>query len=147
MAAMVDPDEAVTIGRSILVGVALDQLRLRSRPIVTLLAVVSVAGLIAAVLFDDVLRVVAIAVLVLSLSALVVVIVARFLAGRVLKAIAPPAEVSDHRDAIQDAIDQLALPTGPISGLKFAWGLRDGIDDELANANDVITTLGERLDV
>ena len=59
----------------------------------------------------------------------------------------PPAEVADHRDAIQDAVDQLALPTGPISGLKFAWGLRDGIDDELANAADVITTLRTRLQV
>ena len=144
---MVDRREAVDIGRSILVGVALDQLRLRSRPVVTLLAVVAAAGFVAALVLDDVLRVVAIAVFVLSLLALVVVVIARFVAGRVLKAIAPPAQVADHRDAIQDAIDQLALPTGPISGLKFAWGLRDGIDDELANAGEVITTLRERLDV
>lgn len=144
---MVDAGEAVDIGRSLLVGVAFDQLRLRSRPIVLLCAVIAGAGLLGALFLDDVVRVVAVVVLLGGLMALVVVLVARFLAGRVLKAIAPPAQVADHRDAIQDAVDQLALPTGPISGLKFAWGLRDGIDDELANAADVITTLRERLHV
>ncbi|MEO0494981.1 MAG: hypothetical protein AAF081_16365 [Actinomycetota bacterium] len=144
---MTDRDDVADIGRSILVGVALDQLRLRSRPIVVLLAVLAVGGLIAAVAFDDVLRLFAATIAVLSIVSLLVVLAARFLAGRLLKAIAPPAQVADHRDAIQDAIDQLALPTGPISGLTFAWGLRDGIDDELANANEVITILRERLDV
>lgn len=144
---MVDAGEAVDIGRSLLVGVAFDQLRLRTRPIVMLLAVIAGAGLLGAVFLDDVPRVLAVVVLLGALAALVVVLVARFLAGRVLKAIAPPAQVADHREVIQDAVEQLALPTGPISGLKFAWGLRDGIDDELANAADVITTLRERLDV
>lgn len=139
--------DAMDIGRSVLVGVALDQLHLRSRPIVILLAVIAAAGLLGAVLLDDVLRLVAVVVLLGGLAALAVVLIARFLAGRVLKAIAPPVEIADRRDAIQDAIDRLALPTGPISGLKFAWGLRDGIDDELANAADVISTLRERLDV
>ena len=144
---MVGRREAVDIGRSLLVGVALDQLRLRTRPIVMLLAVTVGAALLGALFLDDVLRVVAVVVLLVGVAALVVVLVARFVAGRVLTAIAPPAEVADHRDAIQDAVDQLALPTGPISGLKFAWGLRDGIDDELANAADVITTLRTRLQV
>ncbi len=144
---MAGAGDAVDIGRSILVGVALDQLRLRSRPVVVVLAVVAAAGLTGAIVFDDGLRIIAAVVLVLGLVALVVVLVARFLAGRVLRAIAPPTQVADHREAIQDAIDQLALPTGPISGLKFAWGLRDGIDDELANAGEVITMLKERLDV
>ncbi|MEM8705463.1 MAG: hypothetical protein AAGE98_03340 [Actinomycetota bacterium] len=144
---MVDHHEAVDIGRSILVGVALDQLRLRTRPVVIVLGLFAMAGVVAALLLDDVWRLFAVGVLVLSLVSLIFVVVARFLAGRVLKAIAPPAQVAGHREAVQDAIDQLALPTGPISGLQFAWGLRDGIDDELANANDVITTLRERLDV
>ena len=144
---MVDAGEAVDIGRSLLVGVALDQLRLRTRPIVLVLAVVVGAGLLGALLLDDVLRMVSVVVVLTGLAALVVVLLARFVAGRVLRAIAPPAQVADHRDAIQDAIDQLALPTGPISGVKFAWGLRDGIDDELVNAADVITTLRERLHV
>ena len=144
---MVDAGDAVGIGRSILVGVALDQLRVRSRPILVALGLVAVVGLIAAVVFDDVLRVLAVAVMVLAALAFVIALVARFLAGVVLRRIAPPARVVDHRDAVQDAIDQLALPTGPVSGLRFAWGLRDGIDDELANAADVISTLKERLDV
>lgn len=144
---MVDHRDAVGIGRSILVGVALDQLRVRSRPILLGLGAIALVGLIGAVAFDDALRVIAVVVFVFALMVLVVALVARFLAGRVLQAIAPPAQIGDHREAIQDAIDQLALPTGPISGLKFAWGLRDGIDDELANAADVISTLRERLDV
>ena len=144
---MVGAGDAVDIGRSILVGVALDQLRVRSRPILIGLAVVAVLGLVAAVVFDDTLRVLGVVVLVLAAVALIVAVIARFLAGFVLKRIAPPAHIADHRDAVQDAIDQLALPTGPVSGLKFAWGLRDGIDDELANAGDVITTLRERLSV
>jgi hypothetical protein len=142
-----DAQDAVDIGRSILVGVALDQLRLRSRPILVGLGVVAALALIAVVLFDGGLRVLGIAALVLAAGALVVAVVARFLAGVVLQRIAPPTHVAEHRDTIQDAIDQLALPTGPVSGLKFAWGLRDGIDDELANAAEVISTLRERLDV
>jgi hypothetical protein len=142
-----DAQDAVDIGRSILVGVALDQLRLRSRPILVGLGVVAAVALIAVVLFDGGLRVLWIAALVLAAGALVVAVVARFLAGVVLKRIAPPTHVAEHRDTIQDAIDQLVLPTGPVSGLKFAWGLRDGIDDELANAAEVISTLRERLDV
>ena len=144
---MVNGRDAVDIGRSILVGVALDQIRTRSRPVLLGLGLVAVVALLGAILLDDVLRLLAIAVLLLAVGALVVGLVLRFLASRVLKAIAPPTEIADHRDAIQDAIDQLALPTGPISALTFAWGLRDGIDDELANAADVITTLRERLDV
>lgn len=144
---MVDHRDAIDIGRSILVGVALDQLRVRSRPILIGLGVVAVLGLVVAVLFDGGLRVFGMIVFALAAFALVVAVVARFVAGFVLKRIAPPTEIADHREAVQDAVDQLALPTGPVSGLKFAWGLRDGIDDELANAGDVITTLRERLNV
>ena len=144
---MVDTGDAIGIGRSILVGVALDQLRVRSRPILIVLAVVAGLGLLGTIAFDDGLRVLAVLVFVLALIVLAVALVARFLAGAVLKRIAPPAQVADHREVVQDAVDRLALPTGPISGLKFAWGLRDGIDDELANAADVIATLRERLDV
>ena len=145
--AMVDHREAVDIGRSILVGVALDQLRVRSRPIFVGIGVVAVLGLIGAVLLDDVLRVVCVVIVIAAVAALIVGLVLRAAAGWLLRRVAPPAQVADHRDAIQDAIDQLALPTGPVSGLKFAWGLRDGIDDELANAAEVISTLRERLDV
>ncbi|MEM9465493.1 MAG: hypothetical protein AAGA90_08955 [Actinomycetota bacterium] len=138
---------AVDIGRSILVGVALDQLRVRSRPILIGLVIVGVLGLVGVAVFDDAVRVMCVLVVVLAVAAFVIAVVLRALAGWILRRIAPPARVADHRDAVQDAIDRLALPTGPVSGLKFAWGLRDGIDDELANAADVISTLKERLDV
>ncbi len=144
---MVSGRDAVDIGRSILVGVALDQIRTRSRPILAALGSIAVVALLAAMVLDGALRLVAVAVLVLAAGALVIGLVLRLLATRILRAIAPPTEVADHREAIEDAVDQLALPTGPVSGLRFAWGLRDGIDDELANAADVITTLKERLDV
>ena len=111
---MVDTGDAIGIGRSILVGVALDQLRVRSRPILIVLAVVAGLGLLGTIAFDDGLRVLAVLVFVLALIVLAVALVARFLAGAVLKRIAPPAQVADHREVVQDAVDRLALPTGPI---------------------------------
>lgn len=144
---MVDAGDAVNVGRSLLVGIALDQLRLRSRPLVFGLGLLAVVAFVAAIAFDGALRAISVAAFLLLAFSLVVALLARFVAGRILRRIAPPTEMKDHREAIDDAIDQLALPTGPISGLRFAWGLRDGIDDELANADDVITTLRERLNV
>ncbi|MEM9201796.1 MAG: hypothetical protein AAGC53_09050, partial [Actinomycetota bacterium] len=142
-----DPKDAVDIGRSILVGVALDQLRMRSRPILIGLAAAALVGVVGVFVTDGVVQVMLGLVVAVALVAAVIVLGLRFLAGRILRAIAPPTEIADHREAIQDAIEQLALPTGPVSGLRFAWGLRDGIDAELENATDVITTLRERLDV
>ena len=135
---MVDAGEAVDIGRSLLVGVALDQLRLRSRPIVLLCAVIAGAGLLGALFLDDVLRVVAVVVLLGGLVALVVVLIARFLAGRVLTAIAPPAQVADHRDAIQDAIDHvevLVIPSSEADQAELATKIERGTRK----------TLGERM--
>lgn len=120
---------------------------MRSRPILIGLAAAALVGVVGVFVTDGVVQVMLGLVVAVALVAAVIVLGLRFLAGRILRAIAPPTEIADHREAIQDAIEQLALPTGPVSGLRFAWGLRDGIDAELDNATDVITTLRERLDV
>ncbi len=144
---MATAEDAAQVGRNLLVGVVLDQLRTRSRLILALGGLIGVLAAAGAVLTGGAMGVLFLLIVGLVAVGSAVVLALRSVAVRVLRRIAPPVDVAGHREAVQEAVDQLALPTGPISGLRFAWRLRDGIDDELADAAEVIAVLRARLDL
>lgn len=143
---MATAGDAAQVGRSLLVGVVLDQVRTRSRLILALGGLVGILAMVGAVLTGGAMRVLFLLIVGFAVLGCALVLALRSVAVRVLRRIAPPVDVTGHREAVQEAVDQLALPTGPISGLRVAWRLRDGIDDEVANAEEVIAVLRARLD-
>lgn len=55
-------------------------------------------------------------------------------------------DLSDAGEAVDDAVAEPDLPTGPMSVLRLVWRLRRGVDDEVARVRAVGDELRERLD-
>ncbi len=134
------------LARGLVAGVLVETIETRGKTMTRLLGGLSVLAIIIAVVTDGWVRGLVIVVAVfLALGALAVAI-GRRLAAAAVRHVGEPAALADHRAAIDRAIDDAALPTGPIAGLKFAWRLRRGADDETRRLGDVIERLRHDLD-
>ena len=128
-------------------GSLIDQVRAKSRVVLTALGVVGVvaiAGLVAAPTWGKV-------VCALILAAVVVGVLLAFVARRAIVALLDRGidrtDLASHRDAVDRAVAELDIPSGPISMARLAWRLRRGTGDEVDRIKTVALRLQNDLDL
>lgn len=134
------------LARGLVAGVLVETIETRGKTLTRVLGGLSIIAVVIAVLTGGWVRgLVTFAAIVLALAAIAVA-VGRRLAAAAVRHVGEPAALADHRAAIDRAIDDAALPTGPIAGLKFAWRLRRGADEETRRLREVVERLRDDLD-
>lgn len=140
--------DAVALGRSLLAGVLARKITATRRPLVAIGAVTSLVLLVLAVVFDGGWRwlaaVLFVAALVATLATFVVGTMALVLVRRVVST--EQRDLSDAGDAVDRAVEELDLPTGPVSALRLLWRLRKGVGEEVDRVTEIGQELIERLD-
>ena len=139
-----DVDDLVV---GLVAGLILDQIRAKSRAILLAIAVVGVlaiVGIAAAPTWGKVLCALA---LVAAIAAAIFTLVARRAFVAMLDRGIDHSDLADHRAALDRAIEDLAVPSGPASMAKMAWRLRRGTGAEVDRIRDVALRLQRELDL
>ena len=134
-------DLPVDLVKSLVVGFVLDLIRDRSRIIILAGAFVAVVSVVLVVVLDGPVRWLAVLTVLLGIGLIVITWGARRLATAILSRFAPPELAEEQRARVTAAIDEAGIPTGPLSGVRFAWRLRRGVGAEV----DRIREVAERL--
>ena len=92
-------------------------------------------------------RVVCILVLVAALGAALLIVAARRVVVGLLDRGIDTTSLADKRAALDDAIEELDVPAGPISLMRFAWRLRRGVGAEVDRVADLARRLQRDLDL
>ena len=110
--------------------------------------VASVVLLVLAVVLDGGWRwlaaVLCVAAIVATLATFVVGTMALVLVRRVVST--EQRDLSDAGDAVDRAVEELDLPTGPVSALRLLWRLRKGVGEEVDRVTEIGQELIDRLD-
>ena len=140
--------DAVELGRSLFAGVLARKISSTRQPLVIAGAAASVVTLLLVLLLDGGWRWLAVAGFVLAVAATVTIwLVGTFallLVRRVVSA--DQRDLSGAGDAVDQAVDELDLPTGPVSALRLLWRLRRGVGEEVDRVRDIGEELIARLD-
>lgn len=134
-------DLSVDLVKSLVVGFVLDLIRDRTRIVILAGAFVAVVSVVLMVVLDGAGRWLAALTVLVGLGMIVVTWGARRLATAILSRFAPPELAEEQRDRVTAAIDEAGIPTGPLSGLRFAWRLRQGVGAEVDRLRDVANRL------
>ncbi|MDG2026429.1 MAG: hypothetical protein P8J50_04920 [Acidimicrobiales bacterium] len=133
------------LARRLVVGFVLDLIRDRARILTFAGAFVAVVSVVLVAVIDGPVRWLAGLTVLLGLAMIVVSWLARKVATALLSRVAPPELAEDQRDRVTSAIEEAGIPTGPISGAKFAWRLRRGVGTEFDRVMDVAQRLQAEL--
>ena len=139
-----DVDDLVV---GLVAGSVIDQVRGKARAILTALALVGVlaiVGLVAAPTWGKVLC--ALILVVAAVGALFTLAARRAVVALLDRGI-DRTDLASHREAIDRAVDELELPSGPISMARLAWRLRRGTGDELDRIKTIAARLQDELDL
>ncbi len=140
--------DAVELGRSLFAGVLARKISSTRQPLVIAGAATSVVTLLLVLILDGGWRWLAVAGFVLAgLATVTIWLVGTFallLVRRVVSA--DQRDLSGAGDAVDQAVDELDLPTGPVSALRLLWRLRRGVGEEVDRVRDIGEELIARLD-
>lgn len=132
--------------KSLVVGFVLDLIRDRTRIVILAGAFVAVVSVVLVIVLDGPVRWLAVLTVLLGIAMIVITWGARRLATAILSRFAPPELAEDQRDRVTAAIEEAGIPTGPLSGTRFAWRLRRGVGTEVDRVLDVARRLQADLD-
>ena len=140
--------DAVELGRSLFAGVLARKISSTRQPLVIASGAASVVTLVLVLILDGGWRWLAVAAFVLAaLATMTIWLVGTFallLVRRVVSA--DQRDLSGAGDAVDQAVDELDLPTGPVSALRLLWRLRRGVGEEVDRVRDIGEELIARLD-
>ena len=141
-----DPMDPIEIGRAILAGIVVRRVADTRRIVVLAAAVVAVLGLIVVVLAGGWWRALGVIVLLAGVAVVVGAWLLGVVATRLVRRFVSPdtRDLPDVRAAVDEAIEDLDVPTGPVSALRMAWRLRRGVDDEVRRVVGVGEELARR---
>ncbi|GJM37876.1 MAG: hypothetical protein DHS20C19_12430 [Acidimicrobiales bacterium] len=133
--------------KSMVVGFVLELIRDRTRIVMFAGAFIAVASIVLVVALDGPVRWLALLTTLLGVAMIVITWGARRLATAILSRFAPPELAEDQREQVTAAIEEAGIPTGPLSGLRFAWRLRRGVGTEAERVLGVARRLQGELDL
>lgn len=136
----------VDLMKSLVVGFVLDLIRDRTRIVILAGTFVAVVSVVLVVVLDGPVRWLAVLTVFVGIAMVVVTWGARGLATAILSRVAPPELAEDQRDRVTAAIEEAGIPTGPLSGARFAWRLRRGVGTEVDRVREVARRLQADLD-
>lgn len=138
--------DAEDLARGLVAGVLVDTVEGRGRSMSRTAAVIGVLALIAVFVLDGAWRGLMVVIVLLALLAAAVTFLVRKVAVAAIHRIGTPGDFGEHRAAIDQAIDDADLPTGPIATAKFAWRLRKGAGAETDRLLAIVGRLRTELD-
>lgn len=138
--------DAENLARGLVAGVLVDTVEVRGRSMARGALVIAVLGLVAAVLLDGGWRWFFVVAVLGALGAAVLVSIIRRLSVAMIHRIGTPEDFGDHRAAIDRAVDDADLPTGPVAAVRFAWRLRKDAGAETERLTAIVTALRNELD-
>lgn len=139
--------EADDLARGLVAGALVDVVHNRGRSLLLASLGVSIMALILGVIADGAVAVILFVVAIVGLILTLAMAVLRKAAIVAIRHIGEPQSVRQYRAAFSHAIDDAALPTGPIAAAKFAWRLRKGTDAETERLKDVVARLRTELEL
>lgn len=139
--------EADDLARGLVAGALVDVVHNRGRSLLLASLGISIVALVLGVIADGALAVLLFLVAILGLVLTIVMTVLRKAAIVAIRHIGEPQNVRQYRAAFSNAIDEAALPTGPIAAAKFAWRLRKGTDAETERLKDLVARLRAELEL
>ena len=128
-------------------GAIADAVRSRSRTALVVAAVVAAAAVVGIAALGTLGRVVCVLVLLVAAGAALLIIVARRIVVGLLDRGVDTTRLADRRASLDTAIDDLDIPTGPVSLVRFAWRLRRGAGAEVDRVAAIARRLQADLDL
>lgn len=128
-------------------GSVIDQIRAKSKTILTALGVVgilAIAGLVAAPTWG---KVVCGLILAAVVAGALFTVVARRAVVALLDRGIDRTDLGAHREAVDRAVEELELPSGPVSMARLAWRLRRGTGQEVDRIKAIAVRLQSELDL
>jgi hypothetical protein len=133
------------LARGLVAGLLMETVEARGRLAARVATAVAVLAVIGAVVADGGLRILLVALAALALVVAAVTVLLRRLVVAAIRRIGQPRRLDAHRAAIDRAIDQAELPTGPWTALKAAWRLRKGVGPEVDRLHGIVDRLTNEL--
>ncbi len=127
-------------------GAIADKIRSRSRAALLTAGVIALAAVVGLIVFGTVGRVLCVLVLLLAAGAALLTVVARRIIVGLLDRGIDTTDLADRRAALDDAVEELDIPAGPVSLLRFAWRLRRGAGAEVDRVAAIARRLQDDLD-
>jgi hypothetical protein len=106
---------------------------------------ISLIGLVAAIAFGGFVRGLGIVVILLGIIAALSVLLVRAMAKAAIRKFAEPRTIVAQRAAVDAALAEADLPTGPISSLRYIARFRKGLRPELDRLNAIFHRLDDEL--
>ena len=139
-----DVDDVV-IG--LVAGSLIDQIRTKTKAILVAIAVVAALAIIGIVVAPTWGKVLCVLVLIAAVAGVVFTLVARRAIVALLDRGIDRTDLAEHRAAVDRAVDQFDIPSGPVSMARLAWRLRRGTGDEIERIKQVALQLQDDLDL
>lgn len=139
-----DVDDLVV---GLVAGSLIDQIRARSRTLLiaaTVIGAIAIVGIAALPTFG---RVVCALALLVAIAAAVFTFLARKAIIALLDQGVDRGELASHREALDRAVEELDVPSGPISMARLAWRLRRGTGDEVERIKGIAQRLQRELEL
>lgn len=139
-------EKTVEIARSLVVGFLIEQVRGRARFLLSVASFVFVASVMLVAILDGAPRLLAMLSALLGAAIIATVWLLRAVTVRLLGRFAEPVAATAHQEAIDRALSDLDVPSGPVSAARFAWRLRKGTGVEIDRVTEVVASLRHELE-
>lgn len=133
------------LARGLVAGLLMETVEARGRLAARVAVIVAVLAVVGAVVADGGLRIVLVILGLIALAVAAISVLLRRLVVAAIRRIGQPRRLDAHRAAIDRAIEQAELPTGPVSALKTAWRLRKGVGPEVDRLHGIVDRLTTEL--